>query len=329
MIENAPLITPLSHITILAIFRGSGRIRAVLMLNPDDTDARYNYELALRLALPPTPSEQQQQTEPELGETDPTVTPSPEPGGFEGPTPTPPREEFEPDFTETPVGGTGDFGDDAQSTPVPVDNGPMTLEQAMRLLDAARRMRWRSRLLRDSLCGRHDRRERLVRRALLLFLFSVLVLQAGAQEAAPYLADASFDSEWAYIGQAVTYTVTAYSDTARDVTFRMPVFEGFWQADVRVFAGSATLDGKQYNTAVYQVRLYPQQVGRLELGAAQVEFEETVFSAGAIRLSSAASIEVMELPPEPDGFSGMVGAVAAEFSADLSVVRLGEPVTVA
>lgn len=118
-------------------FAAVDAFRAVLILDPDHADARYNYELALRLALPPTPSEQQQQTEPELGETDPTVTPSPEPGGFEGPTPTPPREEFEPDLTATPVGGSGDFSDDADSTPVPVDSGPLTLEQAMRLLDAA------------------------------------------------------------------------------------------------------------------------------------------------------------------------------------------------
>jgi len=118
-------------------FAAVDAFRAAPTLDPDDADARYNYELALRLALPPTPSEQQQQTEPELGETDPTVTPSPEPGGFEGPTPTPPREEFEPDPSETPAGGTGDFGDDADSTPVPVEGGPMTLEQAMRLLDAA------------------------------------------------------------------------------------------------------------------------------------------------------------------------------------------------
>ena len=127
----------IAHYNAGDFFSAVDAFRAVLKLDPDDADARYNYELALRLALPPTPSEQQQQTEPELGETDPTVTPSPEPGGFEGPTPTPPREEFEPDPSETPEGGTGEFGDDTDSTPVPVEGGPMTLEQAMWLLDAA------------------------------------------------------------------------------------------------------------------------------------------------------------------------------------------------
>ena len=168
----------------------------------------------------------------------------------------------------------------------------------------------------------------MVRRALLVAIFAVLTLQGRAQEAAPYLVEAAFDSDWAYQGQAVTYTVTAYSDTARDVIFDMPAFEGFWQADARAFGGSATVGGKQYNTAIYQVRLYPQQPGKLELAEARAEFEETVFSAGAIRLSNQAVLEVMELPPGPDEFSGLVGVVAAEFSAQPPVVGLGEPVAV-
>ena len=137
MKKRAAYNAGIAHYNAGNFFAAVDAFREVLTLDSDDADARYNYELALRLALPPTPSEQQQQTEPELGETDPTVTPSPEPGGFEGPTPTPPREEFEPDPSETPEGGTGDFGDDADSTPVPVEGGPMTLDQAMRLLDAA------------------------------------------------------------------------------------------------------------------------------------------------------------------------------------------------
>lgn len=168
----------------------------------------------------------------------------------------------------------------------------------------------------------------MVRRALLVVIFAVLGLHGQAQEAAPYLVEAAFDVGWAYPGQAVTYTVTAYSDTARDVIFDMPPFDGFWQADARAFGGSATLNGKQYNTAIYQVRLYPQQAGTLELDAARAEFEETVFSAGAIRLSNRAALEVMPLPDAPDDFSGLVGVVTAEFAAEPAVVNLGEPVAV-
>lgn len=167
-----------------------------------------------------------------------------------------------------------------------------------------------------------------MKRALLFVLLALLVLPGHAQETAPYLVEAAFDSAWVYVGQAVTYTVTAYSDTARDVSFDMPVMEGFWQSDARAFGGSATLNGKQYNTAIYQVRLYPQQTGTLELDEARAEFEETVFSAGAVRLSNRTTLEVLALPPEQEEFSGLVGAVEAEFGAEPLVVGLGEPVTV-
>lgn len=113
--------------------------RAILERDPSDADARYNYELSLKFVEVPLPPEQQQRTEPDEGSTDPTVTPTPEPGGFDGPTPTPPREETEPDPSQTPDAGSGDFGAEADSTPVPVEGGSMTIEDAMRLLDAAAR----------------------------------------------------------------------------------------------------------------------------------------------------------------------------------------------
>lgn len=168
----------------------------------------------------------------------------------------------------------------------------------------------------------------MVRRVLLVIVFAALTLHGQAQEAAPFLVEAAFDVGWAYPGQAVTYTVTAYSDTARDVTFDMPPFDGFWQSDTRIFGGSATLNGKQYNTVVYQIILYPQQAGTLQLAEARAEFEETVFSAGAVRLSNQAVLEVMALPDVPDEFSGLVGVVAADFSANPAVVSLGQPVSV-
>jgi tetratricopeptide (TPR) repeat protein len=110
--------------------------RAILEVDPTDQDARHNYELALSLIETPLPEDQQQLTDPQQGETDPTVTPTPQPGGFDGPTPTPPRAEFEPDPTQTPVGGTGDFAMANQTaTPAPREDGSLTVLEAMRLLD--------------------------------------------------------------------------------------------------------------------------------------------------------------------------------------------------
>jgi len=109
--------------------------QVILRADPTDFDARYNYELSLFYVEIPLPENQQQLTEPEQGETDPTVTPTPQPGGLDGPTPTPPRQEFEPDLSKTPEGGSGDFASDAESTPVPRVGGGLTVEEAMRLLD--------------------------------------------------------------------------------------------------------------------------------------------------------------------------------------------------
>lgn len=106
-----------------------------LLIDPNYGPARYNLELALLRFVPPTPTALEQQTNPEMGQTDPETTPTDEPGGFDGPTPTPPPA-APPDPSETPVtGDSGELGEDS-STPVPRDEGSMTLEEAARILDA-------------------------------------------------------------------------------------------------------------------------------------------------------------------------------------------------
>jgi tetratricopeptide (TPR) repeat protein len=107
--------------------------KQALIRRPDDQQARYNLELALLNALEPTPTAQEQQTSPDMGETDPETTPTDQPGGFEGPTPTPPPQELEP--SATPESGESPGGVDDSATPVPQPGGDMTAEQAERLLD--------------------------------------------------------------------------------------------------------------------------------------------------------------------------------------------------
>lgn len=121
----------------LGRFRDSAAaFRQVLERDPDDAQARYNYELALFNDVEPTPENQEQQTEPEEQQTDPETTPTNQPNALDGPTPTPERQDNPPDLTATPQGGSGDFADNAESTPVPQQRGRMTIEEAMRLLDA-------------------------------------------------------------------------------------------------------------------------------------------------------------------------------------------------
>lgn len=108
----------------------------VLLMNPDDAEARYNMELALRFAVPPSPTAQEQQTEPDQGQTDPETTPTDQPRSEDGPTPTPPLQDDTPDETATPERGTGDFGADEESTLVPQVEGEMTMEEAQRILDS-------------------------------------------------------------------------------------------------------------------------------------------------------------------------------------------------
>lgn len=108
----------------------------VLLMNPDDDEARYNMELALRFAVPPSPTAQEQKTEPDLGQSDPNTTPTDQPRSEDGPTPTPPVQDDTPDETATPERGTGDFGADEESTLVPQLEGEMTMEEAQRILDS-------------------------------------------------------------------------------------------------------------------------------------------------------------------------------------------------
>lgn len=107
-----------------------------LLIDPNDDDARYNLELAMQRYIPPTPTALEQQTNPEFGQSDPETTPTNEPGGFDGPTPTPPPMEVSPDPSQTPESGDRSEDGEESGTPIPQADGGMTIEQAEDLLDA-------------------------------------------------------------------------------------------------------------------------------------------------------------------------------------------------
>ncbi|TVR22274.1 MAG: tetratricopeptide repeat protein [Anaerolineaceae bacterium] len=108
--------------------------RAGLRLNPADDQMRHNLEVLLLRYVQPTATAQQQQTEPDDQQTDPSMTPTDDPGGFDPPTVTPPPVDFDP--TQPPESGGQDRSDQEDSaTVVPLPQGGLTIEQAERILD--------------------------------------------------------------------------------------------------------------------------------------------------------------------------------------------------
>lgn len=111
--------------------------RQVLLINPDDEDARHNLELALLAIVAPTPTALEQKVEPEEDASDLQATPTENPSGQDGPTPTPPPVDAPPDLQKTSESGMlGEEGGVFQATPVPKEGGEVSIEDAERLLDS-------------------------------------------------------------------------------------------------------------------------------------------------------------------------------------------------
>lgn len=111
--------------------------RQVLLIDPEDADARHNLELALLAIVPPTPTALEQKVEPEEDASDLQATPTNNPSGQDGPTPTPPPIDAPPDIQKTSESGLlGEQGGVFQATPVPEEGGEVSIEEAERLLDA-------------------------------------------------------------------------------------------------------------------------------------------------------------------------------------------------
>lgn len=163
-----------------------------------------------------------------------------------------------------------------------------------------------------------------------LFALLVLVVVAGggaAQDEAVFVT-AQLDRSRVFVGEQLIYTVTAYTDAARDVVFLPPDFDGFWQGTIRSFRGSATVNGKQYEAAIFQVSLYPLRDGTLTIGSPRAQFTDTATGASEIASGEALALEAVPVPPHTGEFNGLVGAVIARLTVEPTTIRLGEAVRI-
>lgn len=112
--------------------------REALLLDPSHDDARYNLELANSLEIPPTPTAIEMQSELNEENVDEQATPTPNPAGQVFPTPTPTPFEVIPPPGPSPENiGEEESGEESDnpSTPDPVPEGEMDVEDAEDMLE--------------------------------------------------------------------------------------------------------------------------------------------------------------------------------------------------
>ncbi len=112
--------------------------REALLINPAHDDARYNLELANSFEISPTPTAIEMQSELDEENVDEQATPTPNPAGEINPTPSPTPRDVEPPPGETPENiGDEETGERSPnpSTPDPIPEGTMDVEDAAEMLE--------------------------------------------------------------------------------------------------------------------------------------------------------------------------------------------------
>lgn len=124
-----------------------------LLTNPNHADARFNLELAMAQEIPPSPTALEMQSEIEQQAVNPTVSPTPNPAGQINPTPTPtPRTDLPPPGPSPENIGDEESGEMSPnpSTPDPIPDGEMDVEDATELLEPIEANQDRISTFRDS-----------------------------------------------------------------------------------------------------------------------------------------------------------------------------------
>lgn len=175
-------------------------------------------------------------------------------------------------------------------------------------------------------------------RCVLSICFFILLLSSikvGAQRASEplfsaaldYYVQASLNNDSPYVGQQVIYTFRLYEAVSSGgAELNLPNFEGFWLGQQLAPRTRAELiDGRQYTIKEQDIQLYPVRVGEIRLNPAVYTLPNGLrFSTNPVIL------QVRPLPADaPPGFQGVVGQyVDLALSADRSIIKLGEPLTV-
>lgn len=172
-----------------------------------------------------------------------------------------------------------------------------------------------------------------VRWLLMIAVFFLALLPSEAQESgntAPYFVEAAVSSSDVFVGQQVTYSFRLYTSVALpQAEYVPPDFEGFWRSEMGPVTSTVeSVGGTFYTVTQLDTALFPLTTGDLTIAPALLVFPETVFRAAEVLESGPVTVRVRPLPSSaPEGFTGIVGALAAESAFARQDVKAGEPVT--
>lgn len=153
-----------------------------------------------------------------------------------------------------------------------------------------------------------------------------------------------------YKGEQIQTTLKLFSRVALSIVDQtLPTYEGFWTQDIEIPEANQTqsreaVDGVIYNVYTLQKKiLIPQQTGKLTIEPAEMVFDvqqrvrsQSIFddffgSVQNVRTKSKSdriSINVKELPAQPAGYGGAVGAFSISSTIDKSSIKTNEAITI-
>ncbi|MDT8318675.1 MAG: BatD family protein [bacterium] len=153
-----------------------------------------------------------------------------------------------------------------------------------------------------------------------------------ADPLARILVSATLDKDQVYMGEAVLYTFSFFRKIRlwENPEYNPPTFADFWAEDLprSTDQKEVIIRGERYLREDIKKVLYPAKEGLIKIGSTNIVVKLDPFARPTTLTTEPLELEVLPLPPEPEGFQGAVGNFSISTDIEATKVKDGEPVTV-
>lgn len=153
-----------------------------------------------------------------------------------------------------------------------------------------------------------------------------------ADPLARILVSAALDKDQVYMGEAVLYTFSFFRKIRlwESPEYNPPTFADFWAEDLPRSTNQkeVIIRGERYLREDIKKVLYPAKDGFIKIGSTNIVVKLDPFARPTTLTTEPLELEVLPLPPEPEGFSGAVGNFSISTDMETTKVKDGEPVTI-